>query len=53
MAAGLLASKTRRRNISLADRACLSLAMELGMPVLTGDRAWRDLDLGVEVRLFR
>jgi PIN domain nuclease of toxin-antitoxin system len=39
VAAGLLAAKTKRRNISLADRACLALAMELGMPVLTGDRA--------------
>ena len=53
MAAGLLAVKTKRRNISLADRACLALAIELGMPVLTGDRAWRDLDIGVEVQLFR
>lgn len=53
MSAGLLAAKTRRRNISLGDRACLALAMELGLPVVTGDRAWRDLDIGVEVRLIR
>lgn len=50
---GLLVAKTRRRGLSLADRACLALAMELGMPVLTGDRVWRDLDIGVEVQLFR
>jgi ribonuclease VapC len=53
MAAGLLTAKIKRRNISLGDRACLALAMELGMPVMTGDRAWRDLDIGVEVQLFR
>jgi ribonuclease VapC len=53
MAAALLAAKTKRRNISPADRACLALALELGMPAMTGDRAWRDLDIGVEIQLFR
>jgi ribonuclease VapC len=53
IAAGLLAARTKRRNISFGDRACLALAMELGIPVMTGDRAWRDLDVGVEIRLFR
>jgi PIN domain nuclease of toxin-antitoxin system len=53
MSAGLLAAKTKRRNISLGDRACLALAIELGLPALTGDRAWRDLDIGVDVRLIR
>ena len=52
-AAGLLAAKTMRRGISLGDRACLALATELGLPVVTGDRAWRDLELGVEIRLIR
>ncbi len=53
MAAAHLAAKTKRRNISLADRACLALAQELGVPAITGDRAWRDLDVGVEIQLFR
>jgi ribonuclease VapC len=52
-AAGLLAAKTTRRGISLGDRACLALAIELGLPVVTGDRAWRDLDLDVDIRLIR
>jgi ribonuclease VapC len=51
LAAGVL--KAKGRNISLADRACLALAIELGLPVITGDRVWRDLDVGVEVRMFR
>ena len=53
VAAGLLASRTMRRGLSLADRACLALALELGLPVLTADRAWVGLDLGVDVRLIR
>ena len=53
IAAGLLIVKTARRGLSLADRACVSLAMELGLPVMTGDRAWNDLDLGIDIQLIR
>lgn len=41
------------RHLSLADRACLALGRRLDLPVLTADRAWRDLSLGVDVRLIR
>lgn len=41
------------RRLSLGDRACLSLALQIGLPVLTADRAWAALDLGVDVRLIR
>jgi PIN domain nuclease of toxin-antitoxin system len=51
--AGLLHQKTRRKGISLGDRYCLQLAMELGVPVLTTDRVWAELGLGVEVELIR
>jgi PIN domain nuclease of toxin-antitoxin system len=51
--AGLLHQKTRRKGISLGDRYCLQLAMELGVPVLTSDRRWRELGLDVEVELIR
>jgi ribonuclease VapC len=51
--AGLLREKTRRRGISLGDRFCLQLAQELQLPVLTTDRRWKTLDLGVEVTLIR
>jgi ribonuclease VapC len=53
IAAGFLVSKSRRRGLSLADRACLALAIELELPVMTGDRAWLNLNIGVDVRLFR
>ena len=44
---------TRVRGLSLGDRACLALAEREGLPVLTADRAWADLDIEVEVRLIR
>ena len=53
VAAGFLVAKTRHRGLSLGDRACLALAIELRMPVMTGDRAWRDLDIGVDISIFR
>lgn len=45
--------KQRRRNLSLGDRLCIGLARARGLPVLTGERRWKDLDLGVNVVLFR
>lgn len=39
--------------LSLGDAACLATAMLRGAPVLTADRAWAELGLGVEVRLVR
>lgn len=52
-ATGLLRAATRSWGLSLGDRACLSLALQLPSPVITTDRAWAELDLGVEVRLAR
>jgi ribonuclease VapC len=46
-------SATRHVGLSLGDRACLGLARRLGRPALTADRAWLDLDLGVEIRAIR
>lgn len=39
--------------LSLADRACIALASDLSLPILTGDRAWTRLNTGVEIVLFR
>ena len=44
---------TRAQGLSLADRACLALALRLGRPALTADRSWLDVDLGVDVRPIR
>jgi PIN domain nuclease of toxin-antitoxin system len=46
-------SSTRRHGLSLGDRSCLGLARRLGLPVLTADRAWLEVDLGVDVQAIR
>lgn len=52
-AVGVLRRNTRRFGLSFGDRACLTLARRLGFPVLTTDRAWAKLDLGVAVEVIR
>lgn len=51
--AGRLWKQTRPAGLSLGDRACLSLGLRLGGPVLTCDRAWAGLNLSVNVQLIR
>jgi len=52
-AAGELRSTIRRFGLSFGDRACVALALRLGLPLLTSDRAWAKLDLGVPVEVIR
>ena len=51
--AGELRLKTANSGFSLGDRLCLALAKREALPVLTADRPWADLNIGVEVRLIR
>jgi ribonuclease VapC len=51
--AGRLWEQTRSFGLSLGDRACLSLGLRLGVAVLTSDRAWLNLDLGLDIRAVR
>jgi ribonuclease VapC len=51
--AGALRPATKSLGLSLGDRACLALAQREGLPVLTTDRTWAKLAIGVEVRLMR
>lgn len=44
---------TRGRGLSLADRACLALAIERNARVYTADRVWADLELDLEIQLLR
>lgn len=39
-----LVPRQRELDLSLGDRACLALALRLGLPVLTADRSWAALD---------
>jgi ribonuclease VapC len=48
-----LEGPTRAQGLSLADRACLALARRDKLPAITADRAWRDLNIGVEIQLIR
>lgn len=51
--AAALRQATRKKGLSFGDRACLALAKYLALPVLTADRSWAELDIGVEVVLIR
>jgi PIN domain nuclease of toxin-antitoxin system len=53
LAAGVLREGTRSHGLSLGDRACLALGRHLALPVLTADRTWADLDVGIEIQLIR
>lgn len=49
----VLRAVTRRYGLSLGDRACLALAMREQSRVLTADRAWLKLHLGVDIAVIR
>lgn len=51
--AGQLISFTFKHGLSLADRACIALALREGLSALTSDRAWANLELGIEILLIR
>jgi ribonuclease VapC len=48
-----LRAPTRAHGLSLGDRACLATALRVGRPVITADRAWATVDVGVTVHLIR
>jgi PIN domain nuclease of toxin-antitoxin system len=48
-----LNEKTKHKGLSLADRACLALALDRDLPVLTADKAWLGLDVGVKIKVVR
>lgn len=51
--AGLLRTATRDLGLSLGDRACMALARRERARVITADRSWATLDVGVEIELIR
>jgi ribonuclease VapC len=51
--AGQLRTVTRHLGLSLGDRACLALAIREKAAVITADRSWAGLDLGIEIKVIR
>jgi ribonuclease VapC len=51
--AAVIHERTRRCGLSLGDRSCLALATDLSLSVVTADRSWADLPIGVMVELIR
>jgi ribonuclease VapC len=45
--------RTKAHGLSLGDRACLGLALRLGVRALTTDGAWSRLKIAVKVDLIR
>jgi len=52
LAAGLW-EQGRKFGLSLADRACLALAMEQNQAILTADKVWIKLGLNIEIDLIQ
>jgi ribonuclease VapC len=50
---GLLREATRSAGLPLGDRACLALAIELGLPALTADKRWSAVRTKAKVELIR
>ena len=53
LAAAQLRIATKRWGLSLGDRLCLALGLESNLPVLTADRRWKELNIGVNIVLIR
>jgi PIN domain nuclease of toxin-antitoxin system len=45
--------QTKSIGLSLGDRACLALGLRLGIPVITADRTWATLAIGVTGQVIR
>jgi len=50
---GEIDSITKKYGLSLGDRACLALAKYKNIPVLTADKTWSKLNLGIKIKLIR
>lgn len=48
-----LRNETRHAGLSLADRACLALALEIDAEVYTADRPWSRVHVGCKIHLIR
>jgi PIN domain nuclease of toxin-antitoxin system len=51
--AATLGATGSRYGLSLGDRACLATAADRNVPVVTADRVWAELNLGIDVIAVR
>lgn len=51
--AGFLRKSTQKYELSLGDRACLSLAEILGATALTADKVWSQLPVNANIKVIR
>jgi|SRR5579863_10512850 len=51
--AALLRLTTKHIRLSLGDRVCLALGGHMHLPVVTTDRIWESLTVGVDVQVIR
>src|SRR5262245_4583338 len=50
---GALRPATKSLGLSLGDRASLALAQRERLPILTADKSWAKLNLGIAIRVVR
>lgn len=50
---GGLRPLSKQLGLSLGDRCCLATALQAQARVLTADRSWADLEIGVEIEVIR
>jgi ribonuclease VapC len=48
-----LSQATRMAGLSLGDGACMALGLQQGLPVLTADGKWTEVDVGVPAEMIR
>lgn len=44
---------TKNFGLSLGDRICLALGLNLGLTILTADRVWKNLNLDIPIVMIR
>ncbi len=53
LVAGYLRAVTKPFGLSLGDRACLALGLQVQCPVVSADKTWAQLDLPLEIQIIR
>lgn len=48
-----LRAKTKSLGLSFGDRSCLALGKKKQLPVVTADRAWKKINIGIKVQVVR